>query len=168
MTATARPPQSPLRIACIQMEPLIGQKEANGQKSLALIEQAAAGGASLIVLPELCNTGYVFDSRAEAFALAEAIPEGQTCQAWCALARRLGLTLVAGIAERDGPALYNAAVLIGPDGYIATYRKNHLWGEEKIVLDRTIDVHVRNLRRKLGTGAQFIKNVRGIGYKLEV
>ena len=55
-------------------------------------------------------------------------------------------------------------------GWVLTREQilNHLWGEEKIVLDRTIDVHVRNLRRKLGTGAQFIKNVRGIGYKLEV
>jgi len=44
---------------------------------------------------------------------------------------------------------------------------NHLWGDEKAVIDRTIDVHIRHLRGKLGTEAHFIKNVRGIGYKLE-
>jgi len=44
---------------------------------------------------------------------------------------------------------------------------NHLWGDEKYVIDRTIDVHVRNLREKLGDAAKFIKSVRGIGYKLE-
>lgn len=44
---------------------------------------------------------------------------------------------------------------------------DHLWGDEKIVLDRTIDVHIRNLRDKLGKAGQFIKNIRGIGYKLE-
>jgi two-component system phosphate regulon response regulator PhoB/two-component system alkaline phosphatase synthesis response regulator PhoP len=45
---------------------------------------------------------------------------------------------------------------------------DHLWGDEKIVLDRTIDVHIRNLRDKLGKAGQFIKNIRGIGYKLEL
>lgn len=42
-----------------------------------------------------------------------------------------------------------------------------LWGEEKIVIDRTIDVHVRHLRKKLGKAEKFIKNVRGLGYKIE-
>lgn len=43
----------------------------------------------------------------------------------------------------------------------------YLWNDEKYVLDRTVDVHVRNLREKLGDSADFIKSVRGIGYKLE-
>jgi two-component system phosphate regulon response regulator PhoB/two-component system alkaline phosphatase synthesis response regulator PhoP len=44
---------------------------------------------------------------------------------------------------------------------------DHLWGHEKAVVDRTIDVHIRNLREKLGTAAPLIKNVRGVGYKVE-
>jgi two-component system phosphate regulon response regulator PhoB/two-component system alkaline phosphatase synthesis response regulator PhoP len=43
---------------------------------------------------------------------------------------------------------------------------NHLWGNEKIVVDRTIDVHIRNLRKKLGETGKLIKNIRGIGYKI--
>ncbi|MBD3368770.1 response regulator [Candidatus Fermentibacteria bacterium] len=42
-----------------------------------------------------------------------------------------------------------------------------LWEGEKIVFERTIDVHIRNLRKKLGDAGEAIKNVRGIGYKLE-
>lgn len=42
-----------------------------------------------------------------------------------------------------------------------------LWGEEKYVIDRTIDVHIRHLREKLGYAATVIKNVRGLGYKVE-
>jgi DNA-binding response OmpR family regulator len=42
-----------------------------------------------------------------------------------------------------------------------------LWGQEKVVIDRTIDVHIRNLREKLGPAASLIKNIRGAGYKLE-
>jgi len=44
---------------------------------------------------------------------------------------------------------------------------DHLWGQEKAVLDRTIDVHIKHLREKLGKAARFIKNIRGVGYKLE-
>lgn len=43
-----------------------------------------------------------------------------------------------------------------------------LWGDEKTVVDRTIDVHIKNLRDKLGKAAELIKNIRGVGYKLEV
>jgi DNA-binding response OmpR family regulator len=42
-----------------------------------------------------------------------------------------------------------------------------LWGQEKAVIDRTVDVHIRNLREKLGEAGSLIKNIRGIGYKLE-
>jgi two-component system phosphate regulon response regulator PhoB/two-component system alkaline phosphatase synthesis response regulator PhoP len=41
-----------------------------------------------------------------------------------------------------------------------------LWGTEKAVLDRTVDVHITNLRKKLKRAGRLIKNVRGIGYKL--
>ena len=44
---------------------------------------------------------------------------------------------------------------------------DHLWGDDKLVIDRTIDVHIRNLREKLGECGQLIKNVRGVGYKIE-
>jgi len=44
---------------------------------------------------------------------------------------------------------------------------DHLWGHEKIVLDRTIDVHIKNLREKLGPASHFVKNIRGVGYKVE-
>lgn len=44
---------------------------------------------------------------------------------------------------------------------------DHLWGLEKAVLDRTVDVHINHLREELGKAARLIKNVRGVGYKLE-
>lgn len=52
-----------------------------------------------------------------------------------AAAARLGVTLVAGIAERAGDALYNAAVVIGPAGYIGTFRKVHLWNAENLFFE---------------------------------
>jgi DNA-binding response OmpR family regulator len=44
---------------------------------------------------------------------------------------------------------------------------DHLWGGEKAVVDRTVDVHIRHLRDKLRENGSLIVNVRGLGYKLE-
>jgi two-component system phosphate regulon response regulator PhoB/two-component system alkaline phosphatase synthesis response regulator PhoP len=44
---------------------------------------------------------------------------------------------------------------------------DYLWGDDKLVIDRTIDVHIRNLREKLKDAGQMIKNIRGVGYKIE-
>jgi N-carbamoylputrescine amidase len=127
--------EAAVKIAAVQMEPVVGKKDENVRRTLELVEKAAAQGARLIVLPELCNSGYVFESREEAFALAEEVPQGPTCKAWMDVARRHGLHLVAGISERDGQALYNAAVLIGPSGYVDTFRKVHLWAAENLFFE---------------------------------
>ena len=42
---------------------------------------------------------------------------------------------------------------------------DYLWGNDKIVIERTIDVHIRNLREKLGAYAYLIRNIRGVGYQ---
>lgn len=44
---------------------------------------------------------------------------------------------------------------------------DRLWGRDKIVMDRTVDVHVKNLREKLGDAGSFIRCIRGVGYKIE-
>ena len=127
--------EAEIRIACIQMEPKVGRKKANVAKSLELLGKAAGRGAKLAVLPELANSGYVFETREEAFALAEKIPRGPTTQAWCAAAAEHDLHIVAGIAEREGQTLFNSAVVIGPEGYIGTFRKVHLWNEENLFFE---------------------------------
>jgi len=44
---------------------------------------------------------------------------------------------------------------------------DNLWGDEKIVIDRTIDVHIKHLRDKLGPAGKMIKNMRSFGYKIQ-
>ena len=122
-------------VASVQMAPAIGEVAANVARSIELAEEAAGQGARLVVLPELANTGYMFASREEAYALAEPVPEGPSSRAWIALAERLGIYLVAGIAERCGDRLYNSALIAGPQGYIGTYRKLHLWGDENLYFE---------------------------------
>jgi N-carbamoylputrescine amidase len=127
--------ETKIRIACIQMQPAIGKVEDNVAHSVGLIGRAVELGAGLVVLPELSNTGYMFQSREEAFALSEPIPGGPTVKAWSAITAKHGLHLVAGICERDGAKLFNSAVLIGPSGYIGTFRKVHLWNEENLYFE---------------------------------
>lgn len=129
---TSKVPEAPVTVACVQMEPVFAEVKHNVATSISMIEEAAAQGANLIVMPELCNTGYVFASRTEAFSLAETVPEGYSTQAWLACAVRLQVYIVAGITERDGDILYNSAVILGPDGFIGRYRKVHLWGDEAL------------------------------------
>jgi len=130
------PARPPVRVACIQFEPIFGAVGANMARASDLVRAAAAAGSRLIVLPELASTGYVFESAAEAAALAEPVPDGPTTRAWAALAAELGVHIVAGIAESAGDTLYNAAVIVGPEGYIGTYRKAHLWDQENVFFAR--------------------------------
>ena len=60
-------------------------------------------------------------------------------------------------------------MLASKTGWVFSREKilDYLWGTEKTVIDRTIDVHIRHLREKLGNASGLIKNIRGVGYKLE-
>ncbi|MCS3902418.1 N-carbamoylputrescine amidase [Methylohalomonas lacus] len=103
-------------------------KQKNLARSLAGIEQAAAAGAQLVLLPELHATPY-FCKTAETrlFDLAEPIP-GPTTDALCAAARQHGIAIVGSIFERRNAGLYhNTAVVIENDGRLAgRYRKMHI------------------------------------------
>lgn len=103
-------------------------KEKNVSKAEGYIRQAAADGATLICLQELFNTVYFcFEMDRRHFALAESIP-GPTTGRVSALAKELGVTVIAPIFERTIEGQYfNSAPTIGPDGTIVNvYRKSHI------------------------------------------
>ena len=112
-------------VAVAQIEPHLAEKERNLEVCVARMEEAAAAGAKLAVLPECAIPGYMYESVEEALPFAEEIP-GPSSEALEREARRLGLHVVCGLLERDGDSLRNAAVFVGPDGLIGTYRKTHL------------------------------------------
>ncbi|MCI3245001.1 nitrilase family protein [Streptomyces spinosisporus] len=134
VTETNRARVSAARVAVVQFEPQVGLE--NLKSNAAAVEQrlnaAGEAGANLVVLPELATTGYVFETREEAFAHSETIPDGPSLQLFERLAAQHGMYVVGCIVERDGERLYDTAVLVGPDGYIGRYRKTHLWNTEKL------------------------------------
>ncbi|MDX9759147.1 MAG: nitrilase-related carbon-nitrogen hydrolase [Bacteroidota bacterium] len=87
--------------------------------------------ADLVVLPELCTTGYFFHETDQLRTVAEP-RDGQTVAFLRGVAADRGIVIVAGFAERDGEALYNSAATVFPDGRVEIYRKVHLFAEEKI------------------------------------
>jgi predicted amidohydrolase len=114
-----------MQVAVAQMEPRLGENERNLEAGLVRFEEAVAAGAELLVLPECAIPGYMFGSLEEAMAFSEEIP-GPTTDALEEACRRLGAHVVCGLLEREGDLLYNAAVLVGPEGLIGSYRKTHL------------------------------------------
>jgi predicted amidohydrolase len=114
-----------MRVAVAQIEPKLGETEHNLELCLSRLEEAAGRGCSLVVLPECASSGYVFESAEEALPYAEEVP-GPFVAALEAACARLGLHCVSGMLERDGDAVRNAAVLVGPDGLVGRYRKSHL------------------------------------------
>ena len=124
--------ESMVKVAAIQTDLVLGDVQSNVAKGIAKIREAADQGAELIVLTELSTSGYAFNNRAEAYAVSERIPDGETVKKWEAVAAQKNIYIVAGISENDNNRLYNTAVLIGPDGYIGKYRKLHIWDREKL------------------------------------
>jgi 5-aminopentanamidase len=118
-----------MKIGFVQFDPIFGEVDKNIEKATGLIEPL---DADLLVLPEFFNTGYLFTAKQEAEDLAESIPDGKTTKALCEIAQRKNMHLVGGMIEKAGDRLYNAAVLVSPRGYLATYRKVHLFNEENL------------------------------------
>ena len=114
-----------VKIAGLQMEPKILDKERNLARCLELIELTAGEGARLIVLPECALTGYRFSSLEEALPVAEPIP-GPGTDKLMAACRKLNVYVVVGLLEKDGDKCYNTAVLLGPSGLLGKHRKLHL------------------------------------------
>ncbi|MDI3281011.1 MAG: carbon-nitrogen hydrolase family protein [Bacillota bacterium] len=102
------------------------EKRKNLERARQFIRRAAAGGAELVVLPEMFNCPY----RSEAFPrLAEEYPTGESIQMLAEAAAQEGIYLVGGsLPEREGERLYNTSFVFAPDGrLLARHRKLHLF-----------------------------------------
>ena len=118
-----------MRVGYLQFDPVFGEVARNLDHVTAQLEKVET---DLIVLPELFATGYQFVSQEEVFQLAEPVPDGATTKRLADIAARRGMTIVAGLPERDGGRCFNSAVVVGPKGFIGCYRKTHLFFEETL------------------------------------
>ncbi len=118
------------RIAVIQMAAPWSLPGPTRVRTVHLLREAAARGATLAVLPELCTISYDFRIREDVEPHAEPL-DGSSVTAWTEVARHTGLHVVAGFPERADGRVFNTAVLLGPSGVMGTYRKAHLYHFER-------------------------------------
>jgi len=116
---------SKIKIAAVQIEPKLMKISENWGSILSAVRKAADNQAKLIVFPECSLTGYMFSSRKEALPFAETVP-GPSTKRLVSLCQELKVYVVFGLLEKEDDRLFNVAVLVGPEGLIAGYRKNHL------------------------------------------
>lgn len=118
-----------VNLAVIQFAPLLGHPGDTRTRVQQLLHQCE--GADLVVLPELANSGYAFNSREQALSMSEDPLHSPFVDLLTAHCESTGAHVVTGFCERANDALYNSALLVGPGGVLGTYRKLHLFLNEK-------------------------------------
>lgn len=114
-----------MKIAGVQMDVAFADPQANLRRMQEFLKEASAAGAALVAFPECALTGYCFDSLEEARPVAQAVP-GPATETMTAACRDAGCFAIFGMLEASGDDVFNAAVLVGPEGVIASYRKVHM------------------------------------------
>jgi 5-aminopentanamidase len=114
-----------LRVAACQIDPQLGEVEANLERISRSVAEAAAAGAVLAVLPEAAVTGYAFASLDEGLAVARRAGV-VAAEAIAGLAETHRMTVICGTLEAQGEEVFNVALMATPDGRRFTYRKMHL------------------------------------------
>jgi predicted amidohydrolase len=115
-----------IKVALAQINCKRADKEENIKKMEKIVTEAKKQAADIVIFPELSLTGYVV--RDQIYELAEVIP-GPSTRIMESIAKKTGTYVVFGmpeLSERAQATIYNAAVLVGPEGFIGKYRKMHL------------------------------------------
>ena len=114
-----------LTVAACQIDPKLGEVEANLDRIERAVTDAAQAGAGLAVVPEAAVTGYAFASLEEALPIARhACAVAEERLASIAIEREI--TIICGTLEAEGEEVYNTALLLAADGRRFRYRKMHL------------------------------------------
>lgn len=122
-----------ITVSALQLEPEFKNKDRNLKEIESLIRQSAKEGARLIVAPEMATTGYIWDNPDDIKPYVEPIL-GPTTELMCNIAKELNVYIVIGLPEIDEKTniYYNSAVLVGPKGFIGSYRKVHPYAAEPL------------------------------------
>ncbi len=110
------------------MAPQLGEATANIEQIFRMTQST---DSDLFILPELANSGYNFETIKAAKEAAESVDSSPFLNAMIELARTKNALIATGFCESDAGKLYNSSALVGPKGIIGTYRKLHLFLNEK-------------------------------------
>ncbi len=122
-----------IQVAQIQFDPQVGEIDRNFNRVNSLLKDC--GGADLIIIPELANSGYNFADRQQAFSLASEVENSDYVAMLVDHSKQTDQCIVSGFHEKEGDLLFNTSLLIKPDGSIGKYRKMHLFLNEKQIFE---------------------------------
>jgi len=126
-----------MKIATVQFKPALNDLSQTIESLSHLLPQCAS--AKIVVLPELCNSGYNFEDKQIAWESSETIPNSQFIKYLSEHAAKNDQYIVSGFNERLGDFLYNSSILVGPQGYIGKYQKLHLFMNEQDFFEAGIE-----------------------------
>lgn len=114
-------------VAAVQMY-CSRSREQNIEAAEMKIREAAAGGAQIILLPELFETWYFCQERNyDSYDLARTAEEDPAVLRFRQVAARLKVVLPVSFFEREGNVTYNSVAVIDADGSVlGVYRKTHI------------------------------------------
>jgi predicted amidohydrolase len=127
-------------VAAVQFKPDLLNVEKNLGVALQMTFEAAAKGAKIIVLPELCTSGHVIRNIDEATSACQE-KDGYQTQAFLPIARKFGCYIVFGYPEYADGNLYNSAAVIGPNGLEGNCQKHNLWGPDNMWAQPSESIH---------------------------
>jgi predicted amidohydrolase len=131
-----------LRVAAVSLNSELGKRTETLRRMEQFCEQAVAERAELVVFPELIVHGHCTPNTWE---IAERVPEGESVEALCGMARKSGIFLSAGMSEKENDIVYNTQLLIGPTGYIGKQRKLHMSRDESFFYKGGREIRVFDL-----------------------
>jgi predicted amidohydrolase len=127
-------------VAAVQFQPKMLDVYANLKTAQQLAFEAASKGACLVVLPELCLSGYVLNSQREAADCAQESNGYQTA-AFAPIAKKFNTHIVFGYVEHRDGKLYNSAAVVGPTGLVSNCQKHNLWGPDNMWAEMAESIH---------------------------
>lgn len=118
-------------VAAVQFKPELLDVHKNLATAKQLVFEAAGKGARVVVLPELCLSGYVLRTKEEAASVCQE-RDGYQTEAFIPLAKKFNCHIIFGYVELKEGKFYNSAAIVGPMGLVGNSQKHNHWGSDAL------------------------------------
>ena len=132
----------PIRVAAVSMNSEFAKQREILDRIRAWCEKAAGEKADLVLFPELIVHGHCTPNT---WDLAEPVPDGPSVRKLAEYAQHYKLFLAVGLSEKENSVVYNAQVVVGPNGYLGKQRKIHMSRDESLFYKGGRDISVFDL-----------------------
>ncbi|TPX48648.1 hypothetical protein SeMB42_g01922 [Synchytrium endobioticum] len=118
-----------IKIGCLQFAPQLLDFQVNIEKANNLLGNVRKGELDLLILPEMCFSGYMFESKERIMPMVQ--KEKETIEWTTSTARRLHCCVQVGLPRQVGDGLCNSVCFAQPDGSVEFYDKHFLYEQDE-------------------------------------